>query len=90
MMERLRILRVDAADRRVLTNLYWGQKAVVKIGDDRSEWTEIQRGVRQGCVLSPDLFSLYSQAAMDEMESMEGINIGKKISITSDTPMIRY
>ena len=92
MMERLRGLGVDAADLRVFTNLYWGQKAVVKIGEDRSEWTEIQRGVRQGCVLSPDLFSLYSQAVMDELRNMEGINIGgtniNNIRYADDTVLI--
>ena len=92
MIERLRILGVDAADLRVLTNLYWGQKAVVRIGEDRSGWTEIQRGVRQGCVLSPDLFSLYSQAVVDELETMEGINIGgtniNNIRYADDTVLI--
>ena len=62
-----------------MTNLYWEQKAVVKIGDDRSNWIKIDKGVRQGCVLSPDLFSLYSQLVMDEMEQLYGINIGGRI-----------
>ena len=57
---RLLRLRVYAAVLRVLVNLFWGQKAVVKIGDKRSGWTEIRKGVRQGCVLSTDLSSLYS------------------------------
>ena len=34
----------------------------MRIGDERNEWADIQRGVRQGCVLSLDLFSTYSQA----------------------------
>ena len=34
--------------------------------------------MRQGCVLSPDLFSLYSRAVMDEMEmaDLEGMKVG--------------
>ena len=76
MAEGLRRMGVDAADLRLLTNLYWGQKAVVRVEDDRSGWIQIQRGVRQGCVLSPDLFSIYSQAVMDELEDLEGIRIG--------------
>ena len=76
LMERLKSVGVDAADLRVLCNLFWGQKSVVRMGDERSEWTDIQRGVRQGCVLSPDLFSIYSQAVIDELEDMEGIRIG--------------
>ena len=92
LMERLRQIGVDAADLRVITNLYWGQRALVRIGDDRSGWTEIQRGVRQGCVLSPDLFSLYSQAVMDELVDMEGIRIGginiNNIRYADDTVLI--
>ena len=92
MVERLRRMGVDAADFRVLTNLYWGQKAVVRIGDDRSGWIEIQHGVRQGCVLSPDLFSLHSQAVMDELGDLEGIRIGginiNNIRYADDTVLI--
>ena len=92
MIETLRRLGVDAADLRVLTNLYWGQRAVVRIGEDRSGWTEIQRGVRQGCVLSPDLFSLYSQAVIDELENMDGVRFGgvniNNIRYADDTVLI--
>ena len=75
LMDRLREIGVDEADLRVFTNLHCGQKALVRIGDDRSAWTEILRGVRQGCVLSPDPFSLYSQAVIDWLMNMEGIRI---------------
>ena len=54
MIEKLRRVGVDAADLRVQTHLYWEQRAVVRIGEDRSGWAEIERGVRQGCILSPD------------------------------------
>ena len=67
-----RLRRIEA-DVKLLTNLYWEQKVVVKIGDDRSDWIKIEKGVRQGCVLSPDL---YSQLVMDEMEQLDGIKIG--------------
>ena len=76
LIDRLRRIGSDEAGVRLLTNLYWEQKAVVKIGDDRSDWIKIEKGVRQRCVLSPDLFSLYSQLVMDEMEQLDGSKIG--------------
>ena len=56
--------------------MYWNQTAKVKIGDNLSNEVEIQRGARQGCVLSPDMFTLYSEEVMRELKDMEGIRIG--------------
>ena len=70
LIDRLRRIGADEPDVRLLTNLYLEQKAVVKIGDDRSDWIKIEKGVRQGCVLSPDLL------VMDEMKQLDGIKIG--------------
>ena len=44
----------------------------------RSEWIEIKQGVRHGCVLSPDLFSLYTELVMQELNELKGIKIGGK------------
>lgn len=33
--------------------------------------------MRQGCVLSPDLFSVYSQAVTDEMVDLEAMKMGE-------------
>ena len=77
LVERLRGLGIDVADLMLITNLHWGQRAVLKVGDDKSEWVNIKRGLRQGCVLSPDLFSLYSQAVMNELEDIEGVRVGR-------------
>ena len=78
LMETLERYGVDKADIRIMARLYWEQKAVVRVGDEVSEWINIERGVRQGCVLSPDLFSLYTQMAMDELDECDGIKIGGK------------
>lgn len=84
-MGEIKMLGVDPADIRVMTNLYWGQRAVVRIENDKSDWIKIERGVRQGCVLSPDLFSLYSQAVMDEMADLEGIRYADDTVLIADT-----
>ena len=54
----IRRFGVDNKDIRVFTSLNWEQKKVMRVGDETSEVVEKKQGVRQGCVLSPDLFSL--------------------------------
>ena len=44
----------------LLRNLYAGQDATVKTGHG-TDWFQIGKGVRQGCILSPCLFSLYAE-----------------------------
>ena len=41
-----------------LRNLYAGQEATVRTGHGTTDWFQIGKGVRQGCILSPCLFSL--------------------------------
>ena len=45
---------MDGKDTRLIGNLYWNQKAAVRIENEVTHWTEIKRRARQGCVLSPD------------------------------------
>ena len=78
LIETLKRYGVDGRDLRVLSQLYWEQKAAVRVGEEASEWFRVERGVRQGCVLSPDLFSLYTQLVMDELVECEGVRIGGK------------
>jgi len=56
--------------------MYWEQTAAIRIENEVSEFIKIKRGVRQGCVLSPDLFSLYSETVTRHIEEMPGIQIG--------------
>ena len=43
----------------LLRDLYVGQQATVRIGHGTTDWFQIGKGVRQGCILSPCLFNLY-------------------------------
>src|SRR5206468_679923 len=61
-------------ERRLIINLYWRQHAVVRWDGEISREVEVEKGVRQGCVISPILFNLYSEFMITEaMENMEGI-----------------
>ena len=48
----------------LLRNLYAGQEATVRIGHGTTDWFQIGKGVRQGCILSPCLFNLNAEYIM--------------------------
>ena len=45
----------------LLRNLYADQEATVRTGHGTTDWFQIRKGVRQGCILSPCLFNLYAE-----------------------------
>ena len=62
----------------LLRNLYAGQEATVRTGHGTTDWFQIEKGVCQGCILSPYLFNLYTEyiiqnARLDEAQA--GIKI---------------
>ena len=70
--------------------MYAGQEATVRTGHETTDWFQIGKGVRQGCILSPCLFNLYAEYIMRNAgleETQAGIKIAGKISITSDMQM---
>ena len=48
----------------LLRNLYVGQEATVRTGHGTTDWFQIGKRVRQGCILSPCLFNLYAEYIM--------------------------
>ncbi|GFO36468.1 katanin p60 ATPase-containing subunit a-like 2, partial [Plakobranchus ocellatus] len=75
-IKQLTQLKIDGKDLRIIKNMYWDQKAAMRVEGEVSKFQNIKRGVRQGCVLSPDLFSLYSEIIMRNLEGHPGIKIG--------------
>ena len=55
LFEFLQNLDIDGKDLRLIRNLYWEQSAAIRIDGNIGKYTQIRRGVRQGCVFSPDL-----------------------------------
>ena len=64
-----------------LRNLYAGQEATVKTEHGTTDWSQIGKGVRQGCILSPCLFNLYADYIMGNAgleEAQTGIKIARR------------
>src|SRR5215469_8832186 len=91
-MKMLERLEIDGKDLRIIKNLYWNQKIVVKIDDEESKWQCMERGVLQGCVMSPDLFNLYSEMIIRKIKELEGIRLNgyniNNIRFADDTVLV--
>ena len=68
----------------LLRNLYAGQEVAVRTGHGPTDWFQIGKGVRQGCILSPSLLNLYAEYIMRNTgldEAQAGIKIaGRNIN----------
>ena len=68
----------------LLRNLYAGQEATVRTGHGTTDWFQIGKGVRHGCILSLCLFNFYAEYLMRNAgldEAPAGINIaGRNIN----------
>ena len=79
----------------LLRNLYVGQEATVRTGHGTTDWFQIRKGVRQGCILSPCLFNLYAEYIMRNAgleEARAGIKIAgrniNKLRYADDTTLM--
>ena len=76
LLQCLKTTDIEENDIALIANLYWQQKTIVKINNDISEPLKIEKGVRQGCVLSPALFNLYTDIIFRNIDQRPGIKIG--------------
>ena len=75
-----------------ICHLYAGQEATVRTGHGTTDWFQIGKGVRQGCILSPCLFNFYAEYIMRNAgleEAQAGIKIAgrniKNLRYADDT-----
>ena len=64
-----------------LRHLYAGQEATVRTGHGTTDWFQIGKGARQGCILSPCLFNLHVEYIMRKAgleETQAGIKIARR------------
>ena len=65
----------------LLRNLYAGQEVIVRTGHGTTDWFQIGKAVRQGCILSLCFFNLYSEYIMRNTgldEAQAGIKIARR------------
>ena len=65
----------------LLRNLYAGQEATVRTGHGTTDWLQIGKEVRQGCIMSPCLFNLYAEYIMRNArldEAQAGVKIARR------------
>ena len=79
----------------LLRNLYAAQEATVRNGHGTTDWFQIGKGVRQGCILSPCLLNLYAESIMRNAgleETQAGIKIARRnintLRYADDTTLI--
>ena len=69
-----------------------GQESTVRTGHETTDWFQIGKGVRQGCILSLCLFNLYAEYMMRKLDwkkqKLES-RLPGELSITSNMPMTR-
>ena len=77
---------IPQRETQLISNLYFKQRAKIRGKEILSEGFPIEKGVRQGCILSPILFNLYSEMLIkDALQDEDGIKFNGE-SITT----IRY
>lgn len=72
----LEALDIDGKEVELIKSLYWDQQAAVRQNGALSDFVIIRQGVRQGCVLPPELFNLYTETIMRHLKDQDGLSVG--------------
>ena len=79
----------------LLRNLYAGLEATIRTRHGTTDWFQIGKGVRQGCILSPCLFNFYAEYIMWNIglnEAQAGIKMARgninNLRYADDTTLI--
>jgi len=65
MMKKLKMIKIDYRERKIIRELYKHHTTSIEINESKGEGA-IRKGVRQGCKLSPLLFNIYIEQAINE------------------------
>ena len=64
---------------KVVKGMYNVVQSAVLVGDEQTEWFNLSTGMRQGCVMSPILFSLFINGLAKEInDKTKGIKVGER------------
>lgn len=68
--------KLDDKDLRIIfsKNLDWNQTACMRLDGEQTDQAKILRGVRQGCILSPLIFNMYSERIFND--ALDGVEEG--------------
>ena len=76
----LRNIGIEENIIKLIENLYNNQSAIIQVGTYYSKPAQIEKGVRQGCLISPSLFNIYAEEMMNEaLENINGVRINGEI-----------
>jgi len=94
LIEMLELLDIslDGKEIDLIADLYWSQQACIRIDGTFSKWITVERGLRQGCNMSPDLFARYADRIMRVVKELDAVHIGSvninNILYADDTTLI--
>ena len=74
----------------LLRNVYAGQEATIRIRHGKTDWLKIEKGVCQGCILSPAYLTSMQSTSCEMPKLQAGIKIAGETSTTSDMQMILF